>query len=84
MAYLKAKMDILNSTLFLVVFLLFGATGYLFILNRSSEQIVSKVVPAIIVGLVGVFLTIWFSLKEKSKGKEMLGNQTSPTAFWWG
>ena len=57
-------MDLINIILIFIGILLFCFTAYLFILNRSSEQIVSKVVPAIIVGLVGMLLTILFGLKE--------------------
>ena len=57
-------MSLLNTTLIAIAGLLLFSTTYLFILNRSSELIISKVIPAIIVGLVGTFLTILFSLKE--------------------
>ena len=57
-------MTLLNITLFSITALLLFSTTYLFILNRNSEIITSKVIPAIIVGLVGTFLTILFSLKE--------------------
>lgn len=39
---------------------------WLLYLNRSSETIWSKVIPAFVIGVIGIFFTIWFSTKSES------------------
>ena len=43
---------------------------WLLYLNRSSETIWSKVIPAFVVGLIATFFTIWFSTKSESIGTQ--------------
>ena len=45
---------------------LFAISIWLLYLNRSSETIWSKVIPAFVIGLIGIFFTIWFSTKSES------------------
>ena len=40
---------------------------WLFYWNRSSETILSKVMPAFVIGSIGIFFTIWFSTKSESR-----------------
>ena len=60
-------MNMISIAVLCIAFLLFLSTAYLFILNRSSEVITSKLMPAAIVGLVGALLTLIFSLKENTE-----------------
>jgi uncharacterized membrane protein YqjE len=43
---------------------LFAIGIWLFWLNRASDTILSKVIPAVVIGLIGVLFTIWFSTKS--------------------
>ena len=55
------------STFFLIFLLfLFGFVVYLAVQNRDSVALRSKLIPAIVIGLVGMLFTIWFSLKSEN------------------
>ena len=73
MEYWSINVNMFNIALISIAVVLFFATASLFILNRSSEAITSRVIPAIIVGLVGAFLTILFSLKENKVQETAVG-----------
>ena len=45
---------------------LIGVGCWLICLNRASEAMWAKIIPAFIIGLVGIFLTIWFCTKSEN------------------
>ncbi len=57
-------MNVVSTVVVLTSIFLLLSTLYLFFLNRSSEVLTSKLIPAAILGLVGALVTLLFSLKE--------------------
>ena len=55
------------SIIFMVFLLfLFGVVVYLAVQNRDSAALRSKLIPALVIGLIGALFTIWFSLKSEN------------------
>lgn len=59
-------MKIISAISIVFLVFLFGVVVYLAFQNRDSVALHSKLIPALVITIVGGFFTIWFSLKSES------------------